>query len=48
MIVPYLYDMGFNRFRLGYASAVAWILFAIIFTISLINIRVTKSLEDLR
>ena len=48
MIVPYLYDMGFNRFRLGYASAIAWILFAIIFTISLINIRVTKSLEDLR
>ena len=48
MIVPYLYDMGFNRFRLGYASAIAWILFAIIFTISLINIRVSKSLEDLR
>ena len=47
-IVPYLYDMGFLKFRLGYASAVAWVLFIIIFTISLINIRLTKSLEDLR
>ena len=47
-IVPYLYDMGFLKFRLGYASAVAWVLFIIIFTISLINIRLTRSLEDLR
>ena len=48
MLVPYLYDMGFNRFRMGYASAIAWILFFIIFVISYINIKVTKSLEDLR
>jgi len=48
MIVPYLYDMGFNRFRMGYASAIAWILFFIIFLISFINIKLTKSLEDLR
>ena len=48
MIVPYLYDMGFNRFRLGYASAIAWVLFAIIFVISMINIKLTKTLEDLR
>ena len=48
MIVPYLYDMGFNKFRLGYASAIAWILFAIIFVISMVNLRLTRSLEDLR
>ena len=48
MLVPYLYDMGFNRFRMGYASAIAWILFFIIFVISYINIKATKSLEDLR
>lgn len=48
MIVPYLYDAGFKHFRLGYASAVAWVLFAIIFLISLVNLRLTKSLEDLR
>jgi multiple sugar transport system permease protein len=48
MIVPYLYDMGFNKFRLGYASAIAWILFGIIFVISMINLKLTRSLEDLR
>jgi multiple sugar transport system permease protein len=48
MLVPYLYDMGFNRFRMGYASAIAWILFFIIFVISYVNIKATKSLEDLR
>jgi multiple sugar transport system permease protein len=47
-IVPYLYDMGFLKFRLGYASAIAWVLFIIIFAISMINIKLTKSLEDLR
>jgi multiple sugar transport system permease protein len=47
-IVPYLYDMGFLKFRLGYASAIAWILFIIIFTISMINIKLTRALEDLR
>jgi multiple sugar transport system permease protein len=47
-IVPYLYDMGFLKFRLGYASAIAWVLFIIIFVISMINIKLTKSLEDLR
>jgi len=48
MIVPYLYDSGFNKFRLGYASAIAWILFAIIFLVSMINLRITRSLEDLK
>lgn len=48
MIVPYLYDSGFNKFRLGYASAIAWILFAIIFAVSMINLKITRSLEDLK
>lgn len=38
-IVPYLYDRGFNRFQLGYASSIAWILFIIIFILTLINLR---------
>jgi len=33
---------------LGYASAIAWILFGIIFAISMINLKLTRSLEDLR
>ena len=48
MIVPYLYDAGFNKFRLGYASAIAWILFAIIFVVSMINLKISRSLEDLK
>lgn len=48
MIVPYLYDSGFNKFRLGYASAIAWVLFAIIFFVSMINLKLTRSLEDLK
>lgn len=38
MIVPYLYDRGFNRFKLGYASSIAWVLFFIIFVVTLINL----------
>jgi multiple sugar transport system permease protein len=47
MIVPYLYDMGFTHFQLGYASAVAWVLFAIIFVISMVNLKVGRAFEEL-
>lgn len=39
-LVTYLYDRGFGRFQLGYASAVAWVLFIIVFILTLINLRV--------
>ncbi|MEW6170506.1 MAG: sugar ABC transporter permease [Candidatus Omnitrophota bacterium] len=42
-IVAYLYDMGFQKFMMGYASAVAYLLFAAIFVITLINMKVVKS-----
>ncbi|THV42945.1 carbohydrate ABC transporter permease [Glycomyces buryatensis] len=45
-IVPYLYDMGFNRFELGYASAIAWVLFFIIFLVTLVQLRVTKTFKE--
>jgi multiple sugar transport system permease protein len=45
-IVPYLYEMGFQRFQLGYASAIAWVLFIIIFVISMINLRLSRTNED--
>jgi multiple sugar transport system permease protein len=47
MIVPYLYDQGFTHFRLGYASAVAWVLFLIIFVLSLVNLRMGRALKEL-
>ncbi|MBX3065779.1 MAG: sugar ABC transporter permease [Anaerolineae bacterium] len=40
--VYYLYNRGFFRFEFGYASAVAWLLFAVIFTVTLIQFRVQQ------
>lgn len=37
--VVYLYDQGFRRFSQGYASAVAWVLFALIFVFTYIQFR---------
>ncbi|WP_228644456.1 carbohydrate ABC transporter permease [Microtetraspora sp. AC03309] len=47
MIVPYLYDMGFTKFQLGYASAIAWALFLIIFAISLVQLRIGRTTREL-
>ena len=33
----YIYNKAFEEFQIGYASAVSWVLFAIIFAITLIN-----------
>lgn len=41
-IVFYLYQEGFASFRMGYASALAWILFAIILVITLIQFRASR------
>ncbi|NUW41659.1 carbohydrate ABC transporter permease [Nonomuraea rhodomycinica] len=47
MIVPYLYDQGFTHFKLGYASAIAWVLFVIIFVLSLVNLRLGRAMKEL-
>ena len=44
-IVPYLYEQGFRLFRLGYASSVAWILFLILFVLTIINLRINRANE---
>lgn len=41
-IVLYLYQKGFQRFQMGYASALAWIVFGIIFVITTIQFRVSN------
>lgn len=43
--VLYLYFMGFSRFRLGYASAIAWVMFLIIIVLTVINLRLTRADE---
>ena len=41
-IVYILYDEGFHFFRMGTASAAAWILFIIILIITIVQLRVQK------
>lgn len=36
MIVPYLYTNAFSYYRMGYASSMAWVLFAIVLVFSLL------------
>lgn len=42
-IVHYLYIVGFRRFEMGYASAIAYILFGIIMAVTLIQKRLLRS-----
>ena len=39
MIIPYLFDNAFRFNKMGYASAIAWVLFLIIFVFTLLVIR---------
>ncbi|MCG8479998.1 MAG: sugar ABC transporter permease [Spirochaetales bacterium] len=41
-IVLYMFQQGFEYFRMGYASAVAWVLFAVIFAATLLQSRMQK------
>ena len=42
-IVAYLYDKGFQKFQMGYASALAYIIFTLIFIITMVNRRIMKT-----
>ncbi|MEP7294164.1 MAG: sugar ABC transporter permease, partial [Chloroflexota bacterium] len=41
--VYYLYNQGFFRFNFGYASAIAWVVFAIIFLVTLAQFRLQRA-----
>lgn len=41
-VVLYLYNKGFKEFQMGYASAIAFVLFAIILTLTLIQKRIFR------
>ncbi len=41
--VPYLFDMGFTKLRMGYASALAYIMFFIVLFLTFMNMRFVKS-----
>jgi multiple sugar transport system permease protein len=42
-VVLYLYENAFGNFRMGYASAIAWVLFLIIFALTAITFRMSRS-----
>jgi multiple sugar transport system permease protein len=39
-LVYYIYEYGFQFFKMGYAAAMAWILFAIVFVLTVIQFRI--------
>ncbi|NDJ60943.1 MAG: sugar ABC transporter permease [Chloroflexi bacterium] len=41
--VFYLYQQGFETFNMGYASAIAWVLFGLIFIVTLIQFRLSSN-----
>jgi ABC-type sugar transport system permease subunit len=41
--VYYMYLQGFNQFEFGYASSIAWVLFAIIFGFTLLQFRLSRN-----
>ncbi|MCL6430010.1 MAG: sugar ABC transporter permease [Anaerolineae bacterium] len=44
--VLYLYYLGFVRLRLGLASALAWVLFALIIIVTIVNLRLGRFAEQ--
>jgi ABC-type sugar transport system permease subunit len=45
-LVVYLYQRGFVEFRLGYASAIAWVLFLMILAVSVIQLRIGRQSDE--
>ncbi len=41
-LVTYMYTRGFEEFRFGYASAIAWVLFVLIMAVSAIQLRLFR------
>jgi multiple sugar transport system permease protein len=39
MIVPYLFNNGFRFYKMGYASAIAWVLFVLVMILTLLVFR---------
>ena len=45
-VAMYIYRLGFRFFRLGYASSLAYVLFLIIFVVTLIRMKIGRSTFD--
>lgn len=42
-LVVFLYERGFHRFEMGLASAIAWVLFLMLFVLTAINLRLGRA-----
>ncbi|MEV7324620.1 sugar ABC transporter permease [Streptomyces sp. NPDC093970] len=42
-VVMYLYEKGFVEFQMGYASAIAWVLFVIILAVSALQLKIARN-----
>ncbi len=42
-LVAYLYEQGFTQFRMGYASAIAYLIFGCLFGLTLFNLRAIRT-----
>lgn len=47
VLVHYLYQNAFQYFKLGYACAIAYLLFAIVMIITAVNLRMEKSMREI-
>lgn len=47
-VTLYMYQSGFENFDLGYASAIAWVLFLLIIAIAVVNFLITRRMGRLR
>ena len=45
-IVYYIYNRGFQELKMGYASALSLVLFAVIFVFSMLNMRINRAEEE--
>jgi multiple sugar transport system permease protein len=44
-LVAYLYDQGFQKFNMGYASAIAYLIFGVVMGLTMLNIRLLRATD---
>lgn len=45
-LVAYLYDQGFQKFHMGYASAIAYLIFGCVLSLTILNIKLLRAKEQ--
>jgi multiple sugar transport system permease protein len=45
-LVQYIYDTAFNNYRMGYASALSWLLFLVVAVFSALQFRLMRTRDS--